>query len=294
MKFIDQFLDSPTLRRFAVFLGILGGGLRYAAIYFPNPIYKTIATITLLIIGVYLGIIVFRVLWLKEQRHYIYQAKRYGIGYRKFEVQCIIDNDGSAKVIREVEIEAFSDISELDTIINIPEDAPNGKTREIKIGDIETHDNRNLSLEIIDSKPGRMTAKILITPPLTYGDQLHYRIHDYYLPAGLFSIDLSQEKIKKRKNPIDYFGWHINRPTRSFSLQVHFPPYKHPSANWGEVRYASSAGNTSDEYQRNEQKSLKKPHFSQNGSRQILNLEVEYPLSGLIYVLGWKPLSSDG
>ena len=229
-----------------------------------------------------------------DETHYLYQAKRYGIGYRKFDVQCIIDMDGSANVIREVELEAFSEISELDTFINIPEAGSDGRGRDIKIGNITSLDGRKLSLKVQERKPGRMNAKIRIAPPLTSGETLAYRIHDFYLPPGMFSIDLSKEELQKRENPdSDYFGWHVNRPTQNFKIQVFFPQGKQPDIYQGEVRYASSAGNPSTNHQYEEQKQLDRPDLNWNIDRHVLSLAVKYPLSGLIYILGWKPLIKD-
>jgi hypothetical protein len=227
---------------------------------------------------------------LEDEANYRYQAKRYGIGYSSFDVQCAINLDGSASVIREVELEAYSEIKELDTFIRIPEKDPEGSLREIEVGKIEANNQRTLKLEVVDDKPGNMSAKILFSPRLKFGDTEKYTIYDYYLPKGLFAIGLSSDEIKKRESKFDYFGWHINRPTKNFILQVHFPPDIKPIDYDIEVKYALSAGVQSDLTQHEEQGRLKKVERKRSANRYVLRLDVDYPIIGLIYILRWKPV----
>jgi len=334
MDKLNRFLDSPVFRRFALILGFIGTILKFLDTYFSTTI-TTITTIALIIIGIYLGAVILRILsnWIiqkinlkfrefqaslgselinvlrsefsnqeksklilpfDDELDYEYQAKRYGMGYSSFEVQCVIEPDGSAKVIREVTIEAYSELSSLDTFIRIAEKDPDGKSRDVEIGQIETKDkDRQLTLKPITSQQGRTLAKIDIYPPLKSGETLHYIISDFHLPKGLFGINLSREEISKRENPIDYFGWHINRPTRKFVMQIYFPTGGQPVGFRSEVRYTKAAGDISDQKPIEEEKKLKKPVFSRSGDRYVLNSQIDYPLSGLIYMVGWNPISKN-
>ena len=224
-----------------------------------------------------------------DEINFEYLARRYGFGYRKLSLQCIIDKDGSAQVIRDVEIEAYSTVSEVDTIINIPEKDPDGYVREIEPGEIETDDYHDLKLTVIRSTAGHMSAKIEINPPLITGEKLQYRVFDYYLPKGLYAIDLTPEQHSKRENQNDYFGWHINRPTEKFAVRVLFPFKNCPTKYWAEVKYAASAGISSDQVPVEEKKRIKKPEKVRGGAQDSISFTVYYPLSGLIYILGWKP-----
>ncbi len=295
---LDRFLDSQIFRRLAVVFGVIGGLLKVVDIYFPNINLIPITTLLLGFFCFYIGAILLRSLiyWIRNVNEidYKYQAKRYGMGYDSFELQCIIDLDGSAKVIREVKTKAYSEISVFDTFIRIQEKDPDGKSRDVELGEIESNDkNRQLTLRTIKNQPGsgNISAKIDVYPPLKSGDILSYRISDFYLPKGLFGIDLSRQELQKRENPIDYFGWHINRPTRKFTLQIFFPAGRQPVVFRSEVRYAKAAGDISDQGPTEEAKNLKPPTLSRSGDRYVLNLEIEYPLSGLIYMIGWYPVS---
>lgn len=193
MDNVNKLLDSRIAKGFALILGIMGGIIKILDVKLPQLV-DSAATVAIYIIAIYFALIVLRGLpFIKEEINYRYQARRYGIGYTRFDVQCVIADDGSATVIRDVAIKAFSEISELDTFINIPEEDPNQDPREIKIGKIETKNNRDLKLRVIESRPGRMSAKIEISPPLKNGEQLEYTIYDYYLPRGLFGIDITQK-----------------------------------------------------------------------------------------------------
>ncbi|NUM43631.1 MAG: hypothetical protein HUU38_02910 [Anaerolineales bacterium] len=296
MDLIDQFLDSPVFRRFAVIFGFIGGLLRVVPLYFPNLNLIPLANLLFGITGFYFSAIILRSLIYRignlNEIDYKYQAKRYGMGYDKFEVQCIIDQDGSAKVIRDVTIEAYAQLSKLDTFIRIPESDPEGKLRSIKIGHIESKDKKyQLSLKTIENKPGSTFAEIIFFPPLKSGETLQYTLYDFYLEKGLFGIDLNPDEISRRKDSTDYFGWHINRPTRKFTLQIYFPPERIPQQFHPYVRYAKAAGNPSDQIPSEEEKKLKTPTLSRVGDRYVLTLQIDYPLSGLIYMLEWNPVS---
>jgi len=294
LAFINKLLDSQTVRRIAVFLGLISVGLRFFATLIPNPdLLIVVTTIALCIIGVYIGIIVFQVLWLKEQRHYLYQAKRYGTGYSKFEVQCFISEDGSAIVLREVKIEAFSILEGIDTFYNIPEEDPDGESRYIEPIKIEAKDEEHqVILTDVKKEPGRMLATINFAPFLRNREKLQYTITER-LPVGLYAIDLSQEELDKRETPYDYYGWHVNRPTKKLIIRVYFPRDFQPSIFGEEVRYAASAGVTSQREQHEERKRLKGVVRTKEGDRYVLNFEINYPLSGLVYILRWSPLTND-
>jgi len=141
---INKFMEHPVTKRIAFLLGVGGGIIRIANIKLPG-IVDPITTVLLVIIGIYLAAVFFQFLSKRildqitvtftltfrelintetqvnfqsvtaHENNYEYQAQRYGVGYSSFDVQCTIDTDGSASVVRDVEVEAFSTILELDT-----------------------------------------------------------------------------------------------------------------------------------------------------------------------------------
>lgn len=225
-----------------------------------------------------------------DEENYLYQANRFGMGYRMFTVKCEIEDDGSAKVIRTVDLEAFSLIKEIDTTINIPEKDPDGRYRDIQLGKIKSSDNRQLTLSLVYPKPGMISGKINIQPALQKGERLKYQVYDYYLPKELFAIDLTPEEYENRENPNDYFGWHITRPTRKLIFQIQFPFGNRPNQFWSEVHYAASSALPQNEVQLGEQRRLVQPVVYDEVDQDLIRLDVDYPLSELIYILYWKPV----
>lgn len=225
---------------------------------------------------------------------YNYFASRYGIGYRLIQVRWKIDNDGSAILERTIHIEAFSKIEELDTYLLIPE---RSEDRQIGFVTLESLSaERIVTLSDIKKEFGRLSAITTISPPLNNGEKINYRMEEE-LPRGLYAIGMTKEELSKRKDPLDYCGWNINRPTRKISLQVDFPQSFKPKIFGSEVRYASTSGFASVRRHYDEEKkftpTLTLRTRSSDGDRIILNLDVDYPMLGLIYILNWHPIAID-
>jgi hypothetical protein len=225
---------------------------------------------------------------------YRYFAMRYGIGYKQLDVDCTIRLDGSARVRRTVEVEAFSQTKQLDTFLLIPESPPSDRE-----WDIDLLAARSLSPDFSVSIPkvleqdGKLSAKLEISPQLGEGQQIVYELVEK-LPAGLYAVDFTEADLANRKTPIDYFGWTVNRPTRSLNLDVYFPVDTKPDSFGFEVRYASVApAFPSDNYQREEEKRIRPTLIGPEGGRYCLRLCVDYPMIGLVYILSWEPLKSE-
>ena len=82
-----------------------------------------------------------------------------------------------------------------------------------------------------------------------------------------------------------------NRPTRKLVLSIHFPDGLRPKPFDVEVRYASaSPGIPSDQIQVKEQTRLQPSMEVPAPGRHVLELDVDYPMIGLIYLVWWRPL----
>ncbi|MCP4362133.1 MAG: hypothetical protein GY796_29345 [Chloroflexi bacterium] len=111
------------------------------------------------------------------------------------------------------------------------------------------------------------------------------------LPSGLYAIDLSSDQLSMRTNPYDYAGWNISRPSKKLRLNAHFPEYYKPEIFNAQVRYVAASVFPSERIQHGEQKNISpKMILSPNGRHYIFNLEVDYPMTGLIYILRWQPV----
>lgn len=226
---------------------------------------------------------------------YSYAANRYGIGYESIKVIWRIEENGSASLKRVITINAFSRIEELDTYLLIPENAPEDEVkRQIKIAQPKSlTPGRDVLLKLTEQDNRRSSALITISPPLNHGEKMAYEMTEQ-LSGNLYAINLTEEQISNRETPYDYCGWNINRPTKRATLCVEFPKEFRPHIYSSEVRYASSSGLASTQRQYDEEKRFT-PQLKSNpyGDRFTLELDIEYPMIGLIYILRWEPIPID-
>lgn len=227
------------------------------------------------------------------EQAYNYSATRYGVGYELLEIECFINEDGSATVKRKVTLMSFSEINKLDTYLLIPEKSPSGAPREIASGEIRSLTPKtSINKGELREEFGRLSVEIIISPSLSVGSSASYEMTER-LPPRLYAVRSSREEIRSREAQYDYFGWNVNRPTRKLSLRVYFPGFPYPikpDIYGAEVRYASASGFPANRIQHEEQKNLKGPILTEQGDRYYLDLEVEYPMIGLVYILRWQPI----
>jgi len=324
LDWLDRLLGSPRLRNAGFIISGLAGVSKLVALAFPeSDVVQQIARACLFLLGSYLVVVLVWALvrgctallhkqflkWLPQARgesanwstpllsgaelafrHY---AKRYGISYHLMQVECSIREDGSALVQRRVTLEAYSEVSELDTFLVIPESArPRGKERDIdNVGIRSATPGWEVSPIRAFEESGRLYTEIPISPPLKEGQSITYELTEK-LPPGLYAIGLSKKQLATRETPEDYFAWNISRPTRKLTLKVFFPEGVKPTVHGVEVRYASAAaGFPSKRSHYEEKKRLERPFLGDpEGGRYVLKLDVDYPMIGLVYFLNWQPV----
>ena len=228
-----------------------------------------------------------------DEQVYVWLAERYGWAHGALSVECTIEEDGSASIRRRVQVEAYSEISQLDTFLLIPESSPDGEEERI----IEPERVRSLTpgRDISSrrpSEPARELSMILLAiyPPLQDGESLMYELEEHTSP-GLYAINPGEEELSQRKTPYDYFGWHISSPTRRLSLKVYFPAGFKPYFYETEVRYTIVAtGLASEGRQQKEEDRLEKPSLvGPEANRYVLKLDVDHPMTGFVYIIRWWP-----
>ena len=229
----------------------------------------------------------------EAERTYRYSATRYGMGYGKLEVSCTILSDGSASIQRDVKIEAYSQLSKLETSLLIPEADRSGKDRKIDFNNVQsTEKEYTVAVSNVIPRERKQIAEITFAPQLQEGSIAGFKMTEL-LPSGLYGVCLSRKELEQRQVPYDYFGWNIDRPARHLSLRVYFPDGVLPVEYTRQVRYATPSfqdeGATKEKEHFEEMKRLSGPFLEgPEGGRYILRLDVEYPMLGLIYILGWK------
>lgn len=233
----------------------------------------------------------------EAEQAYNYSASRYGVGYDLLEIECFINEDGSATVKRKVTLMSFSEINKLDTYLLIPEKSPNDGSRDIALGEIKSlTPTTSIKRGAIREELGRQSVEVIISPALSNGISTAYEMTEH-LPSKLYAVRVTRNEISQRETPYDYFGWNVNRPTKKLSLRVYFPGFPYPikpDIYAAEVRYASASGFPANRTQHEEQKNLQGPILADpEGDRYYLKLEVDYPMIGLVYILRWQPIEEE-
>lgn len=224
---------------------------------------------------------------------YKFSANRYGAGYKSLTVSCTIHDNGSAIVKRIVEVEAFTDLQQLDTYLLVPEKSHDDSAREINIDKVKSLTPSNeVVLTAMKEELSKRSAVITIIPHLKAGESITYEMVEK-LPIGLYAIDLSDEDIIKRESPLDYFGWNINRPTKKLMLNIRFPKSHKPTQFNQQVRFASASGFASTRLQDKEQEYISDPKLTVKEDIACLSLEIDYPMIGLVYILLWQPITKN-
>ena len=236
---INNILDSKVIRVIALFVG-LGSGLAKIIDSLAPPAVQPILTFLIIVTILYFLVLIIKASYkflisklskqVVQSLHsnpnnyrvildrpketnlseaepaYKYLAKRYGIGYTNLSVQWNIKIDGSAELQRKISVESFSTIEKLDTYLLVPEKDPEGGHRDISHIKIEAlNDKRDVYLAEKKEDSGKLSALIEISPPLSYGESLNFQMLEQ-LEKGLYKINLSEEELKKRKEPHDYVG----------------------------------------------------------------------------------------
>lgn len=226
---------------------------------------------------------------------YEYFAERYGMGNKHIEVEWAISSDGSAILTRHIEIEAYSVIDTIETYLAIPEQSSSGEKRSVDFLDIEPlGSNRVFEIRTVE-KDRRLAVSLSLNNPLIKGETFGYRMQEK-LSSNLYSINLTRSEQQKRTDSrFDYVGWNINLPTRTAKLKVFFPEGFKPLEPFAQVRYASSAGFPVERTQAEETSRLGNQLKVEGptGGRYTLSLEVEYPIAGFIYLVGWRPQTKE-
>ncbi len=225
---------------------------------------------------------------------YKFSAERYGAGYTSLVVTCAIHDNGSATVTRIVEVEAFTDLPQLDTYLLVPEKSPDDNVREINIDKVKSlTPSKEVALTAMKEELAKKSAVITITPRLKASEKITYEMVEN-LPVGLYAIGLNEEEILKRESPLDYFGWNINRPTKKLTLNVRFPKSYKPTQFNQQVRFASASGFPSTRLQDKEQEYISDPILvTDEDDTSLLSLEIDYPMIGLVYILLWNPTTTN-
>lgn len=221
---------------------------------------------------------------------YSNQLERFGYGYQSFKLSCDIAKDGSASILRDIELHASSQVESVDSFLRIPEDDPSGTARIITEGVARSKDDHILNLRVVKQEKQTIHVEIDIQPPLASGDILPFEMTGWNIPKGVFGYDLTKAELSKKESDSDYIAWHVIRPTRELTLEAILPDNRRPKKMYTRVFYATAAADPSEKRIGIEEDMLPGIRILSENGRMVLRLTVNYPLSGLVYALGWSPI----
>lgn len=220
---------------------------------------------------------------------------KYGMGYEALFVDLVICDDGSGIVTRTIDVVAASRISKLDAFLqSVAKDAGHEEIKLVAVEMLEGDFIITISRKI--SKQGAQSIEIAISPPLKPGQSLKYRIKEK-LPVGRYSFISAEENLEdhREKDDVfglhDYFGWHINRPTRYFQANVYFPRTWEPTI-FSDVVYLATASLIPFDFKNEHEAARTQFKRIADSKRQCfaLDLKVDYPMIGLVYAASWLPV----
>lgn len=226
-----------------------------------------------------------------------YSTKRYGVGYLSMLIECVINEDGSATIARRIELIAESDLSSLDTSLLVPTEGDDEWDLE-RLRLYSTTTDRIVTVVEEMTEFNLQSVRLVFSPPLRPKDETGYILIER-LPEEFYSFTNSLKELKeKRKSDdftglSDYFGWHINRPTKYLKLKVTFPENWKPRQTESKVLVAKASGFPSTIEQREENRRTKFNLVGPEVGSYRLELEVDYPMIGLIYIMSWQPVFSN-
>jgi hypothetical protein len=212
----------------------------------------------------------------------VFNSRSYGRAYEELIAHCTIRKDGSAAFRREVELVAYSAITNIDVYMQLPEGPPSGggQLELAKVESLTRH--RRIIAEPNTTSSGHMNLKMQFSPGLESGHHVRYQVAEES-PPGLYAITGREE----RKMPYDYFAWDITIPTKSLEMKVFFPEGVRPHDFEPDVWHALGQGqSTYDlEYSRVKGSLIDR----QEGAFYTLVFTVTHPILGLTYVIRWTP-----
>lgn len=157
-----------------------------------------------------------------------------------------------------------------------------------------------------ESHISERSSLLHISPSLTAGARMRYELEEVRNKSNgepLHSTfeSLAALKSKRKPDPVfgydEYFGWHVNRPTRRLVMEVIFPAGWRFETKDVAVLYANVSSFPTTQRQMNEREQVEfRGAFRSGGQsdpydgRYFFRLEREYPMIGLIYAIQWRPV----
>jgi len=216
-------------------------------------------------------------------------SRLHGLEYARLELYGKLDTDGSMVFTRTMEAVAHDEgINAIDHYMHTPEALTRlGPTApDIPVPTVEIIQGKHTATATIHRQSKdhlrfivNFTPQLRVDNPVVYVTKEHYSKQTF----AIFCDQLREVPTNVRDR--EYFAWDITHPTKSFKLEIEFPPNLHPKTFEPEVWRGASRVVKDNETMAIWESLKPVPR----GDSTSLVLEVDYPLLGLTYVIKWKP-----
>jgi hypothetical protein len=217
---------------------------------------------------------------------YAIEARKYGYGYLGLTVTAYLevkDGQGSMTSRRRVHLKTTSVQNHIRHYLQTSNEQLEGSVEVTELEQIKPK-NTTVSFEKVKdlSRPSGMVIDVAFNPPLDPGEVAIYQVTEQF-PPGSFAIDAQQ--VAQLSPKCEYFAWHIDKPTKHIHFAIRIPDYLHPAKCRHDVWYGLHSRQT----HRAESERVGLFFSSESdGVYTCLQLDVEYPVLGLDYVLIWE------
>jgi hypothetical protein len=217
-------------------------------------------------------------------------AYHYGLALNSARAITNIDSKGAAKFENEIIINATRHgVQSIERFTNVFFD-PYKEVPKVFLPSVKYNYSNNqivfLSTDILQSRPKKIEWLLTANPEFPVDIPVPYK-YKSELPEQAFSMTTSD--LENSGNNLEWFSQHISYPTKILTMEVNFPKEYIPEnigiAVWNtpNVKHLNKI-----EYERLLRNNSMK--LTENGGIVSIKLQVEYPITGVHYVITWLPM----
>lgn len=226
----------------------------------------------------------------KEEEAYRYLSLQYGWGYKSIQVTGSIDRDGGMRLRRNVTVQAFMQLTELEQSLHV---RPNPTDQGSTLQNVQVFDPTNRArLYEVYPLPDGWVGKVKFDPGLRADEHFPYTLQED-IPAGTYRLDVPPIEMAEAVDKYDWLGWRIDRPMQRLSLQVIFPKGYTPHEDGYALRvyYQPLPSDTDKGRQHADEQARSHVLLAKDDSsgEAKLLLTVDSPILGLLYMIRWNP-----
>lgn len=232
-----------------------------------------------------------RVEHFEAEEAFRYLSTVYGWGYEFLDVTGTIGHDGSMRLERVVTVHADRLLDRLPQSLNVQPTKIENPDRMANVRvTSRTEGIRTPDVKIVPLTSG-WVADFSISPPLQAGQKLSFDLIED-VPSGIYQVRVKPIASPQPGEQFDWLNWRIDRPTRRLALTVVFPRGYQPRNVQVRVFYQPLPNNPDDgrPHEDEEKRAQELLTRKKMDGLDVVTLNIELPVLGLIYMIAWNPL----